>query len=162
MCPFCFATMGLVVARTAPWPAARAISSSNFRGIDRSLAGKRMPKATAKEPDKFLPLAPGTKKKIRDVMHLLYEHAQRYGWWPEDRINPISKVRQGGERQTHSPQPGRTPSANLRSPQATRTHHGAVRFCGGLRRGELTGSKWGNIDFVQKVFKPMRSIVKMG
>src|SRR4030095_11607778 len=60
----------------------------------------RRSKQRPDEPDRFLPLAPGTKKKIRDVMPLLYEHAKRYGWWPGDRINPISKVRQGGERQT--------------------------------------------------------------
>jgi hypothetical protein len=60
----------------------------------------RRSKQRPNEPDKFLPLAPGTKKKLRDVMHVLYEHAKRYGWWPEDRINPISKVRQGGERRT--------------------------------------------------------------
>ena len=40
-------------------------------------------------------LAPGSKKKIRDVMHVLFKHAIRYEWM--DR-NPIAAVRQGGER----------------------------------------------------------------
>jgi integrase len=40
-------------------------------------------------------LAPGSKKKIRDIMHLLYEHAIRYEFAER---NPISKVRQGGKR----------------------------------------------------------------
>jgi site-specific recombinase XerD len=41
-------------------------------------------------------LADGSKKKIRDLMHLLYEHAIRYEW--TDR-NPITSVRQSGVRQ---------------------------------------------------------------
>src|SRR3984893_14969730 len=40
-------------------------------------------------------LAPGTKKKIRDLMHVLYAHAIRYEWID---YNPISAVRQGGQR----------------------------------------------------------------
>jgi len=40
-----------------------------------------------------LSLAPGSKKKIRDIMHLLYEHAIRYEFTER---NPISKVRQSG------------------------------------------------------------------
>jgi len=40
-------------------------------------------------------LAPGTKKKIRDLMHVLYAHAIRYEWIDH---NPISAVRQGGQR----------------------------------------------------------------
>jgi integrase len=115
------------------------------------------------EADKFLPLAPGTKKKLRDVMHLLYEHAKRYGWWPEDRINPISKVRQGGERRTT---PIRLNLEELRHliykvlRQRERTMV-LFDFAGGLRRGELTGSKWEDIDFLHKVFTPKRSVVKM-
>ena len=42
-----------------------------------------------------LDLAPGSKKKIRDIMHLLYEHGIRYEFLER---NPISKVRQGGKR----------------------------------------------------------------
>lgn len=123
----------------------------------------RRSKERPHEPDKVLPLAPGTKKKIRDVMHLLYEHAKRYGWWPEDRMNPISKVRQGGER--------RTTPIRLDLEQLHRLIYGVLQqrertmvlfdFAGGLRRGELMGSKWEDIDFFEKVFTPKRSVVKM-
>jgi site-specific recombinase XerD len=41
-------------------------------------------------------LADGSKKKIRGLRHLLYEHAIRYEW--TDR-NPITSVRQSGVRQ---------------------------------------------------------------
>ena len=41
-----------------------------------------------------LDLAPASKKKLRDIMHLLYEHGIRYEL--TDR-NPISTVRQGGQ-----------------------------------------------------------------
>jgi integrase len=44
-------------------------------------------------------LADGSKKKNRDLMHLLYEHAIRYEW--TDR-NPITSVRQRGVRQAVS------------------------------------------------------------
>lgn len=46
--------------------------------------------------DDGTPRADGSKKKIRDLMHLLYEHAIRYEW--ADR-NPITSVRQSGVRQ---------------------------------------------------------------
>jgi integrase len=84
--------------------------------------------------------------------HVLYEHAKRYGWWPEDRINPISKVRQGGQRQST---PIRLNLEELHQliyevlKQRERTMV-LFDFAGGLRRGELTGSKWGDIDFVQR------------
>jgi integrase len=123
----------------------------------------RKSKKRPNEPDKFLPLAPGTKKKLRDVMHLLYEHAKRYGWWPEDRINPISKVRQGGERRTTPIRLNLEELHHLIYKELQQRERTMVLFdfAGGLRRCELMGSKWEDIDFLQKVFKPKRSIVKM-
>lgn len=104
-----------------------------------------------------LGLAPGSKKKIRDIMHLLYEHAIRYE--QIDR-NPISKVRQGGKRLI-------TP-ARLDVKQLRRLLEGLPRreqlmvlldFGTGLRRGELSGLKWEDINFEEKEVTPKRSVV---
>lgn len=54
--------------------------------------------ATLKRPSGD-PMAPGSKKKIRDPMHVLFEHAIRYEEEWTDR-NPISAVRQSGQRQS--------------------------------------------------------------
>jgi site-specific recombinase XerD len=51
-------------------------------------------------------LADGSKKKIRDLMHLLYEHAIRYEWTAR---NPITSVRQSGVRQATPTQYKRAP-----------------------------------------------------
>jgi site-specific recombinase XerD len=49
------------------------------------------------EKETVLELAPGTKKKIRDLMHVLFEHAIRNEWTTR---NPITSVRQGSKRQS--------------------------------------------------------------
>jgi integrase len=84
--------------------------------------------------------APGTKKKLRDIMHLFYEHGIRYEF--SDR-NPISKVRQGGQRLGT---PARLDVRQLRVllemlPTRERIMI-LLDFGTGLRRGELTGLKW--------------------
>ena len=104
-------------------------------------------------------LAPGTKKKIRDLMHVLYEHAIRYEW--TDR-NPISAVRQGGKREMVP--------VRLNVEQLSKLIYQVLKprervmvlldFGTGLRRGELSGVKWEDIDFTEKKLTPMRSIVK--
>jgi integrase len=104
-------------------------------------------------------LANGSKKKIRDLMHLLYEHAIRYEW--TDR-NPITSVRQSGLRQS-------TP-IRLNVDQLSQLIFGQLKqrerlmvlldFGTGLRRGELSGVRWEDICFKDKVLTPKRSIVK--
>ena len=110
----------------------------------------------AGEKPASLPLAPGSKKKIRDLMHLLFEHARRWEWWPADRINPISTVRQGGSR--------RSTPIRLNAAQLAKLIYEVLEqrervmvlldFCTGSRRGELSGVKWEDLDFQRKVFTP--------
>jgi integrase len=107
---------------------------------------------------KTLPLARGSRAKIRNVMSALYSHAIRWEW--VDR-NPITSVRQSAKRE-------RTPEILtvkeltdlLRAiPEPFRT---AVFLDGssGLRVGELLGLKWEDVDFDHNVIHIRRSIVK--
>jgi integrase len=104
-----------------------------------------------------LELAPGSKKKIRDIMHLLYEHGIRHE--QVDR-NPISKVRQGGKRLET---PIRLDVNQLRRLIGTLPRRERLMmlldFGTGLRRGELSGLKWEDLDFGAKELTPARSIV---
>jgi integrase len=105
-----------------------------------------------------LPLAPGSRKKIRDLMHVLYEHAIRYEW--ADR-NPITPVRQGGRRVSV---PIRLNVEQLSKLIYLLSQRERVMmlldFGTGLRRGELSGLKWEDISFEDKQITPRRSIVK--
>jgi integrase len=105
------------------------------------------------------PRADGSKKKIRDLMHLLYKHAIRHEW---THRNPITSVRQSGVRQA-------TP-IRLSVDQLSRHIYGELKqrervmalldFGTGLRRGELSDVRWEDIRFNDKVLIPKRSIVK--
>jgi integrase len=124
--------------------------------VEDWLRGLRL-KPTKKYPE-GKKAANGTKKKIRDLMHVIYEHAIRYEWM--DR-NPISSVRQSGKRE-HVPDileveelAGLLNALDLRERTAV-----FLDFGTGARRGELQGFKWGDVDFIQGVISPKRSIVK--
>lgn len=114
--------------------------------------------ATLKKEDGSA-LANGSKKKIRDLMHLLFEHAIRYEW--SDR-NPITSVRQSGKRQETPIRLGIEQLAQLIY-QVLRPRERLMvllDFGTALRRGELSGVRWEDINFEEKVLTPKRSIVK--
>jgi integrase len=127
-------------------------------GVEEWLKGLKRTEGEG-EKTKKVDLAPGTKRKIRDLMHLLFEHAIRYEW--TDR-NPITSVRQGSKR--------------LGVPKLLTVEElSALLFRGlelrervmvfldfgtGLRRGELAGLTWADIDFEHRQIIPRRSIVK--
>src|SRR5215831_2639110 len=104
-----------------------------------------------------LDLAPGSKKKLRDIMHLLYEHGIRYEFTER---NPISKVRQSGKRLST---PTRLDVNQLRRLLAALQNRERLMvlldFGTGLRRSELSGLKWSDISFEDKALTPSRSIV---
>jgi integrase len=106
-----------------------------------------------------IPLARGTKAKIRNIMSALFSHAIRWEW--ADR-NPIKSVRQSAKRQ-------RVPdvlsaeeiTAILKTlPEPLRTAVELDAFTG-LRRGELIGLQWRDIDFQSLVIHVRRSVVHM-
>jgi integrase len=103
------------------------------------------------------PMAKGTKAKIRNLMHSLYEHAIRYEFTPR---NPITQVRQSSKRE-------RVPEvltieefgavlAKLkpRERALVLTDAGA-----GLRRSELMALQWGDINWLEQQANITRSIV---
>jgi site-specific recombinase XerD len=115
--------------------------------------------STLKEGDGTA-LADGWRKKIRDLMHLLYEHAIRYEW--TDR-NPITSVRQSGVRQA-------TP-IRLSVDQLSQLIYGELKqrervmvlldFGTGLREGRTSAAFVGKTSASKtKVLTPKRSIVK--
>src|SRR5689334_2787882 len=104
-------------------------------------------------------LAAGSKKKIRDIMHVLFNHAMRYEWIGR---NPISLVRQSAKREEIPTLLTLEQLADLiytRLQLRDRTMV-LLDFTSGARRGELSGFKWEDVDFVNEELKIQRSIVK--
>jgi len=99
---------------------------------------------------KTFPHAPATKAKTRNILSAVYQHAVRYGW--ADR-NPIREVRQSSKRLQEPdvltpeevPQPSRTIAL--------------IAATTGMRRGELFGLKWEDVNFEQRKVHIVRSIV---
>jgi integrase len=104
--------------------------------------------------------APSTKAKIRAIMSMLFRHAMRYEF---ATTNPISLVRQSSKRLID---PVILEVTEVRSllaelwkqpePSFTLVFTAVVT---GLRRGELFGLKWSDIDFVRKQINIVRSLV---
>ncbi len=108
-------------------------------------------------------LAPATKAKIRNLMSVLFNHAIR---WDFAQRNPISGPNKGaGVRQSSKRQ--KIPDIlEIFEMQAIVTElqlrERVLLFLDmstGLRRGELTGIKWGDIDFENLLIDVQRSVV---
>jgi integrase len=106
---------------------------------------------------KGLPGAPATKAKTRNIMSALYQHARRYEFIG---TNPISLVRQSAVRQKEpeilDPEEVVALLDELDEPFRTIIHLAAVT---GMRRGELFGLKWRDVDFQLGKLEVVRSIV---
>jgi integrase len=108
---------------------------------------------------KTMPLARGSRAKIRNLMSALFSHAIRWEWTER---NPIKSVRQSAKRM-------RTPDvltpdeimALLKElPEPLRTAAELDAFTG-LLRGELIGLQWEDVDFENLVIHVRRSVVMM-
>lgn len=103
-----------------------------------------------------LPLANGSKAKIRNLMHAIFNHGVRWEW--HDR-NPISMVRQSAKRQRvpvvlnidqihslvkHLKEPGKTAVI--------------LDILTGLRVSELLALKWSDVDFENLELRVTKSI----
>ena len=104
-----------------------------------------------------LPYAPATKTKVKGVFGTLFRHGMRYQW---AATNPISLVRSSGKRQIEpdvlTPAEIRAILGELTEPARTLTMLAAVT---GMRRGELVGLKWEDLDFERRTIRIVRSLV---
>lgn len=110
-------------------------------------------------PKSEVPLARGSKAKIRNLMSAIYSHAIRWEW--ADR-NPITSVRQSAKRE-HVPDvlTGEEIMAilnELSNPLRAMVELDAFT---GLRRGELIGLRWEDVDFENLILHVRRSVVFM-
>ena len=92
-----------------------------------------------------IPLARGSKAKIRNIMSALYSHAIRWEWADK---NPITSVRQSAKRQKVPDilTPEEIVAILSELPDPLRTMIELDAFTG-LRRGELIGLRWEDVDF---------------
>jgi integrase len=110
-------------------------------------------------PKTTLPLARGTKAKIRNIMSALFSHAIRWEWADK---NPIASVRQSATRQRVPDilTPEEIMAILEKLPDPLRTAVELDAFTG-LRRGELIGLQWQDVDFEKLVLHVRRSVVQM-
>jgi len=108
-------------------------------------------------------LADGSKTKIRNIMSALFRHGMRHDLLPRDEgTNPMRYVRQGAKRQNIPVRLEIEQFQVLFNALKQRERTLVLLDCGsGLRRGELIGLKWNDIDFSKKQMNVTRSVVEM-
>lgn len=103
-------------------------------------------------------LANGTKAKIRNIMSVLFNHAIRYEWLEQGR-NPLKLVQQSAQRmkipEVLEPPEIQDLLQELESPFRLMVLLDATT---GLRRSELFGLKWSDIDFFNLLINIKRSV----
>ena len=103
-----------------------------------------------------LPLANGSKAKIRNLMHTIFNHAVRWEW--HDR-NPITHVRQSAKRQkipvVLNIEQLKSLLEHLKEPGKTAV---LLDILTGLRVNELLALKWSDVDFENLELHVTRSI----
>ena len=104
-----------------------------------------------------LPYAPATKTKVKGVFGTLFRHGMRYQW---AAYNPIALVRCSSKRveapDILTPEEIRGILGELSEPARTVTMLAAIT---GMRRGELFGLKWEDLDFDKRTIRIVRSLV---
>ena len=103
-------------------------------------------------------LSNSSKAKIRSLMSVLFNHAIRYEWLEQSK-NPITHVRQSATRQKEpeilSPDEIRSLISKLDSPFQLMV---LVAATTGVRRSELFGLQWKDIDFQELTVQIRRSV----
>ena len=110
-------------------------------------------------PKSGVPLARGSRAKIRNILSALYSHAIRWEWADK---NPITSVRQSAKRQKApdvlTPEEIMAFLKELSYPLRMMIELDAFT---GLRRGELIGLRWQDVDFESLILRVRRSVVAM-
>jgi integrase len=105
-----------------------------------------------------LPLAPGTRTKIRNIMSAVFTHGIRYEWIT---FNPISKVRCSSVRLR---EPDILTPDEFRSllQHLTLRERAMVMLVGstGLRRSEMFALKWSNVNMLTMEVTPTGNVVR--
>jgi integrase len=116
-----------------------------------------------RKKDNGKPLAPGTKVKIRNLMSAIFRHGMRYEFLPRvEEANPLKYVRQSGKRQSIPFVLEADQFKELFAALRQRERTMILLDCGsGLRRGELIGLKWFDMNFAKKLMDVTRSVVEM-
>ncbi|SDE86555.1 tyrosine-type recombinase/integrase [Terriglobus roseus] len=108
---------------------------------------------------KTLPLANGSKAKVREVFGAAFRHAMRHELHP---VNPIASVRQVRKRAIEPEilEPAET-AALLRELEGVEPVRTAFLIAAvmGMRRGEIFGLKWADVDFERAILHVRRSYV---
>jgi integrase len=108
---------------------------------------------------KTLPLANGSKAKVREVFGAAFRHAMRHELYP---INPIASVRQVRKRAEEPEilEPAEI-AAILRELEGIEPVRTAflVAAVMGMRRGEIFGLKWADVDLDRAILHVRRSYV---
>ncbi len=103
-----------------------------------------------------LPLANGSRAKIRNLMHSIFNHGLRWEWHDK---NPITQVRQSAKRQkvpvVLNVEQIKSMLEHLREPAKTAV---LVDILTGLRVSELLALKWSDVDFENFSLHVTRSI----
>jgi integrase len=124
-------------------------------------AGLREVRAVAVEKWlRTLPIAKGTKSKVRNIMSVLFNHAIRHEFLPQNS-NPIAMVRQSAKRKSI---PDILDVAELVALFEELSHRERVMVLldelTGLRRGELMALKWLDANFEELELSVTRSIYR--
>lgn len=107
-----------------------------------------------------LKLARGSKAKIRAIMSVLFNHAIRYEFMPQG-TNPITMVRQSGKRMK-APDILEVKELNELFNQLSHRDRSMALLdtVTGLRRSELVGLKWSDVDFEKLELSVTRSVYR--
>jgi len=124
-----------------------------------SLSLKQVKAVAVEDWLKTLPLANGSKAKVREVFGSVFRHAMRHELYP---TNPIANVRQIRKRAIEpeilEPVEIAAVLQQLEGVEPARTAF-LIAAVMGMRRGEIFGLKWADVDFDRAVLHVRRSYV---